>query len=294
MQSNVSPMTVQRLLSLRRLFTLALLLVLGASPALAQNGGGDADLEALKSAYSEGVQAAKNNNAEVAYAKLAEARRLAQQADQPNAAQQISDILFKLPKKWGNEALKADDTEAALMHFNKGIELDPEEAYFYYGKALAQLKAGSRDEGIATMAQAAEVGEAHGDRKTARLAQERIRDEFVSEASQALQDPPRPQRALEALEAMTEYVEMDASAYLYQGIAYYEQGNYQQAITAIDQGLEMHRGSKSQEARYHLVKGESQLRLGNTQSACQSFREATFGETKPRAEHHLENDCAAR
>jgi tetratricopeptide (TPR) repeat protein len=281
-------MTLHHLFPPRRLVALVLFAaLLGATPVLAQSQ------EELKQTYTAAAKAYKQGDFAAAVSNLKQAHQMALDLEEEKAAGQIMTRLIAAYQKWGTQEISEGDYEGAIVHLDAAIEMAPDNPRPYYNKALAQLKAGNREAGLATMNEAIEVAEAGGDRRVERIARERIRDEFVSEASQAMQEK-RAAAALDALDAMTEYVEMDASAYYYQGLAYFEQGNYQQAIAAIEQGLQMHRGSKSEEARFHLVKGEAQLRLGNTSSACQSFRAATFGETKPRAEYHIENDCSAR
>ncbi len=287
-------MTFARPLLPRLLGALAFALALvGLAPAAHAQ-----DADAIRTAYAEGVQAAKNDNADVAYAKLGEAHRLAQEAEQANAARQIGDILLKLPKKWGNEALKNKDYEAALRHFDKGIELDAEEAYFYYGRGLALLNLDRTDDGLAAIARAVEVGEATGDRKTARTAEERLQDHFVAEASAALASanptPAQADRALEQLDAMTEYVEADERAYFYRAVAYNVKRQLQQAVEAARQGLELHRGGRGSAAKFYFTMAEAQIAMGRTQTACENFQQATYGDYKPRAEHYIENQCGGQ
>jgi hypothetical protein len=294
-------MTFARPLLPRLLGALAFALALAglALVGLAPIGAAHAqDADAIRTAYAEGVQAAKANNADVAYDKLAEARRLAEEAEQTGAARQIGDILLKLPKKWGNEALKNKDYEAALRHFDQGIEFDAEEAYFYYGRGLALLNLDRTDDGLAAIARAMEVGEATGDRKTARTAEERLQDHFVAEASAALASanptPAQADRALAQLDAMTEYVEADERAFFYRAVAHNVKRQSEQAIEAAQQGLELHRGGRSSAAKFYFTMAEAQIALGRTQAACENFQQATYGDYKPRAEHYIENQCGGQ
>lgn len=275
----------------------ALAVGLGAAPALAQdNGSADKQkMEALKKAYSEGMQAAKQNNHQVAYPRLQEALRLARETDQSGAASQISDVLHKLPKKWGNQALKDKNYSEALTHFEAGVEYASDDAYMYYGKGLALVNMDSTDAAMASMSRAVEVGQETGDTRTANTASERIRQEFVSRASKALskQNPSTADanEALEALDQMREYVEPNAKSLFYRASAQYAKGEFQSAIETARQGLEMHRGSRTDAAKYHFVIAESQLNAGDKASACATFEQSAYGDYKARSEHYLENTC---
>ena len=267
-----------------------------ATPAVAQNGGGGGDdLSALKQAYSEGMKAAKQNDHETAYPRLEEAYRLAEASDQSNAARQILSVLQQLPKQWGNQALKNKNYSAALMHFEKGSEHAPEDAYMMYGQGVALVNMDSTGTAMARMSQAIEVGQANGDTRTANLATERIREEYIARASQALsaQNPSEDEaeEALTALDQMREYVDPSAKSLFYRSLAYDVQGDHEQAIQTAERGLEMHQGSRSDAARYHFVIAESQMRMGNTNQACQTFQDAAYGDYKARSEHYLENQC---
>jgi tetratricopeptide (TPR) repeat protein len=160
---------------------------------------------------------------------------------------------------------------------------------------LALVNLDSTDTAMEVMSRAIEVGEANGDTRTAGLATERIRDEYISRASKALsaESPTQAnaETALEALDKMREYVDANAKSLFYRSLAYDVQGNHQQAIETARRGLDMHQGSRSDEAKYHFVIAESQMRMGETQQACQTFQEAAFGDYKARSEHYLENEC---
>ena len=287
-------------LSLRRWATcalaLALFAMLGAPATFAQNGGGQKQqLEELKTAYAQGIQAAKQNNPSVAYQQLERAQKLAQETDQSGAAQKISQYLSQLPKQWGNKALKNESYEEALRHFNKGIEHSPNQAYLYYGKGLALINLDRQDEAMESLTQAISKGEETGDMRSANLATTRIQDHFVAQASEVLntQNPSRQQanQAISHLDEMENYVDSNAKAHFYRATALFHLGQLEQAISTAEQGLGMHEGSRSSAAKYHFVIGEAQMQLGNTSAACSQFNQANYGDYSARAEHYLENEC---
>jgi tetratricopeptide (TPR) repeat protein len=268
---------------------------LGAVPVLAQNGSNAAQLEELKSAYANFQQAAKQGNHNAAYTHLSDAIRLADEVGQSGALSKLQNFQQRLPTKWGNEALNAESYSQALTHFEKGIEWSPQDAYVHYGKGLALVNMDSTEAGLEAMREAIQVGEETGNTRVTEIATERIRDEFVSQASQTLskQNPSTSDAntALEALDQMREYVDPSASSLFYRASALFAKGEHDQAIATAREGLSMHQGSRSDAAKYHFIIGESQFQSGNQSAACQTFQQAAYGDYKARAEHYLENEC---
>jgi tetratricopeptide (TPR) repeat protein len=277
-------------------------LLLHTAPVLAQSDGGSGSsnatkqkIEQLKKSYATFQRAGKQENYETAYSSLAEATRLAEETDQSGALNKLRNFQQNLPTKWGNEAIENENYEGALTHFEKGIEWSPDDAYVHYGKGLALVNLDSTEAGLETLKKAVEVGNRTGNTRVTGLATQRIRDEFLAKASKALnaQDPTAAQAdtALAALDEMQTYVDPSAQSLFYRARAQFEKGQFQQALSSAQQGLEMHQGSRSDAAKFYFIVAESQMRLGNKSTACQTFQNATYGDYKARAEHYLKNEC---
>lgn len=270
----------------------------GPVASLAQGDGGSAKkekIQQLKKSFKNGLRAAKAEQHDQAYTQLEQASNLAQEVDVSNAVRKVQKYLQTLPKNWGNDAIENKNYEEALVHFEKGVQHDQDNAYMYYGKGLALVNLDSTEAGLETLRQAIEVGNRTGNTRVAGLATERIRDEFVASASEAISannpTAAKADSALSNLDQMTEYVEPSAKSLFYRARAYFEKGAFEQAIEASRKGLDKHQGSRSDAAKYHFIIAESQFRLGNQNEACQTFQQATFGDYKSRAEHYLKNEC---
>lgn len=282
---------------LRSLTVVCTALLLSASlavlPSAAQSG--DEAVQQLEQAYQQGMQAGQQGNHDVAYTNLEEAVRLAEQAEQSRAQRQITDNLTRMAKNWGNNALEAERYEDALMHFEKGAEYDPEDAYFFYGMGLAQLRLENEDEAMERMQEALRVGESTGDQRTVNMATDRVRAEYVSRASQALSgdnvSSANIDASLDALDTLEQYVDPNDSSYFYRAVSLFERGDHEGAIENARRGLELHSGSRADAARFHFVIAESQFQMGDTAAACATFEDAAFGDYRARAEHYLENEC---
>ncbi|WP_176521820.1 tetratricopeptide repeat protein [Longimonas halophila] len=266
-----------------------------ALPSLAQSEGGNSAMQQLEQSYRQGMQAGQQGNHEVAYNNLSEAIELAAQEEQENARRQIQDNLTRMAKNWGNDALENENYEDALMHFETGAEYASEDAYFYYGMGVAQLRLENEDEAMQHMQESIRIGEENGDQRTVSLATDRIRDEYVARASASLSKDNVTssdiEAALEALDTLEEYVDPSDRSYFYRAVALFEDSDYEGAIENARQGLELHSGSRSDAARYHFVIAESQFQSGDTEAACSTFEDAAYGDYRARAQHYLENEC---
>ncbi len=151
------------------------------------------------------------------------------------------------------------------------------------------------DGAIAAWQMAIEKGNAIGNakgRKTARAAATAIRDNLYFAASSRLgkSSPSRADAdaAIAALEASEEYVEPDADYYYYMAVARSVKGEHGQAVALANQGLEIHRGSRTDKAKIYFVKGEALMYSGDTEGAKAAFTNAAYGNYRASAQHYLE------
>ena len=250
----------------------------------------------LQQTYKEGAKAGNAENYEVAASRFEESIQLAQKLGLDNLVGKIEGNLIESLKGAGSAALKQENYAEALSHFKALQEYTDADPTVQYNQGLALINMDdSTEAGLQSLQQAIEVGNEVGNTRVAGLATERIRDEFLARASEALQgdNPSQAQidEALSALDEMREYVEPNATAMFYRGTALYESGQYESAIQAAQQGLDMHQGSRSDAAKFHFVIAESQMETGNKASACETFNNAAYGDYEDRANHYLENEC---
>ena len=254
-----------------------------------------AQFEELQETFERGAQAAQAENKDLAYDLLTEAHEMAIELEQEGAREQIEDILQRVPRQWGNEALQAENYEEAIEHFEKGIEVAPENAYMPYGKGLALFNLDRDEEAVDAMIESLETAREVGDGSQLSTTEERLHDHYISRASNLLsaENPTTDDanQALSYLDDLEEHLNPSPDAFFFRATAYFALGDYQDAITSADQGLELFDGSASDEAQFHFVKGESQFELGNLSDACATFENATFGDYQARAEHYLEHEC---
>jgi len=275
-------------------------LQLGTLPAFAQDGLSPEQKQKLQKelqqTYKEGAKAGNAKNFEVAIARFEEAIQLAQKLGMSDITERIEGNLVESLKGAGSNALNEENYETALSRYDKLLEYTDEDPSVHYNRGLTLLNIeDSTEAGLQSLQRAIEIGNETGNTRVANLATERIRDEFVATASEALQgdNPSQSQvnTALDALDQMREYVDPSANSLFYRATALFEGGQHQQAIQAAREGLNMHQGSRSDAAKFHYVVGESQMAVGEKASACQTFQNAAYGDYEARANHYLENEC---
>lgn len=279
-------MTVNRIsILLAKRLTQALLLaffftVVGVQAAQAQD---------YKVEYNDGLEAYKAKNLDQAYTHWEKAATLARQAGDTEIADKANYYVAQLDYKRGLSAINSDNYDAALQHFNKGIERRPSYSKNYLGKGLALKKLNRTDEAMATFVETVEVANTENDRKTARSAEDAIRDNYLFLASSTLTrsggraSRADAQTAINYLNKLEEYLEANADSYYYYAVAYEALGDVAKTMEFAQKALDAN-PSRGDAARIHLLVGELQLQQGNIGEARSHLQQAAYGDSKARAE----------
>ena len=276
-------------------------LQLGASLAVAQDGAGSTKKERIQkkkkvqAMFNKGRKAAQEGNYEEASAIFEKTLTMAEEVEWTQAVDMSKDFLIKTLTQVGTTANKQENYAKAVAHYDKVLQYVDNNPTVYYNRGLALLGVDSTDTGLQSLQQAIDIGNQTGNTRVAGLATDRIRAEFVSQASQALQgeNPSQEQinTALDALDQMREYVDPSAKSMFYRALALFRNQAYDQAIQTARQGLDMHQGSRSDAAKFHYYIAESQMALGDKASACETYNNAAYGDYEARANHAIENEC---
>jgi tetratricopeptide (TPR) repeat protein len=275
---------------------------LSVAPVVAQDGSSSAKEERIKKKkqvqqmFKKGQKSAQSGNYGQAADTFEEALSLARGVEWEKAIQMSQDFLVKSLTQAGTEANKQENYEQAVSYYNRALKYVDNDPSVHYNRGLALVNIeDSTEAGLKALQKAIEIGNQTGNTRVAGLATERIRDEFIARASKALQgDNPSQEQintALDALDQMREYVDPNAKSMFYRATALFKDGEYEQAIRVAREGLDMHQGSRSDAAKYYYVIGESQFTLGSKASACETFKNAAYGDYEARANHYLENEC---
>ncbi|MCY4158661.1 MAG: hypothetical protein OXE92_02815 [Bacteroidetes bacterium] len=213
----------------------------------------------------------------------------ADEAADSEVAQRARYAVAQIDYKMGTTAFKAEDFETALKHYSDGETIYPAYIKNVYGKGLALRKLGREEEALDNFMAASA---APGDRKTSLAAENQIRDHFISQASTRLakRNATRADAdaALTALASLTQLMEADSDTYYYTAQAHYVKGDWASAISAAEQALAIHNGSRTDKAKIYYVLGESYVSINDRGAAKNAFQNALYGAYKLSAEHYLE------
>ena len=91
-----------------------------------------------------------------------------------------------------------------------------------------------------------------------------------------------------ALARSSEYVAPDADVHYYTAVAFSAKRDYASAVTAADEALAIHRGSRTDKAKIFFIKGEALMNSGDSAGAREAFTQAAVGQYRASAQHYLE------
>lgn len=251
--------------------------------------------EQLREAWGAAVTAYEARNFSTAYTNFERAAQLGAQLEDPAAietGQRAAQLLPRVAYQEGLTNLRAGNHQAAVAAFDKGLSKDTSNVNNLLGKGMAYQQMDRADDALGLFVRALNNGRATGDANAANRAEEAIRSYFQPLASEQLASEnagaTQARRAIGHLEQMQEYVDADANTYFYLASAHNILGEHERAVALLNQGLELHTGSRTDKARFYFEKGEALRYMGNIAEAKEAYRNAAFGNYKQPAEHFIE------
>lgn len=271
--------------SIITMFIMVLIVSMGSTNVSAQE---------YKEAFNAGREAAQAKDYTTAIAKFAEAVEGAIAENDDSVERSARNIISKIEYSLGLKALKKNEFDAALTHFENGIASYPTNAKNYLARASTLKKMNLIDDSIAGFAQTIEIATATQDTKTARQAKDAIRGHYIFLASSALSrngaraNSGDADEALDHIQSMLQYIDADSDALYYTAESQKIKGEFDAAIMSADAALEMHRGSRTDKAKIYFVKGEALMSSGDLGAAKSAFTNAAYGSYRASAEHFIE------
>lgn len=248
-----------------------------------------------KEAFNSGMEAAKAKDYQSAVDHFNTAADGADAEGDADVKRRANGYIAKIVYSLGLGQMKKEAYDAALTHFETGIEKDAAYPKNYLARASALKKKGEIDASIVAFAEAASKAKAASDSKTERKAKQAIREHFIFVASSALsRNGNRTSRAdadeaLEALLTLQNFVpDANSDVFYYMAEVHKVNGEFKEVVEMADKALAIHRGSRTDKAKIFYVKGEALVRLGNISGAKKAFKGAIFGSYKASAQHYIE------
>jgi tetratricopeptide (TPR) repeat protein len=272
------------------------LLVLGfgyASPANAQDEG--ERTQQLVAAWEAAVSAYQSRNFTEAYNQFERAARLGAQLSDSKAketAQRARNYLPRVAYAEGLTHLQQNRHEQAVAAFEKGWALDDSYLMNRLGLGQAYQRMDRRADALAIYQEVLQKATAANDQENVRRASDAIRGQYHPRASELLArenvSRAQAQQVVDMLGEMQEHIEANEDTFYYLAAASNAMGQHEQAVRYLDQALEMHRGSRTDRARFYFEKGEAYRYMGDVASAKEAYRNAAVGDYRARAEHFIE------
>ena len=177
----------------------------------------------------------KEADYDAALATLAEAKALAAEYGNEDAAEKADEKVANVYLTKGNSLLKAKDFAGAVEALKEAVALKAEDANAQLLLGQALLQNGAADAAIAALEKAAELGE--------EVSANKLLSTTYLKKGMALVKAGKNAEAIEALEKSNSYVE-SANAYKLLGSAYTKSGKNKDAIAAYKKYLEVDPGAK--------------------------------------------------
>lgn len=250
------------------------------------------DDQQYKKDFNAAREAAQAKNYDSAYDLFAKAAEGAvEQGDESVQASALK-VLSQLDGMRGRAALKAENCEAALAHFDQGIEHFPTESRNYAERADAIMCLGNTEEALEAYQRAMQVAESQSDTKIVNYAEAKVRRHFLTQVADLLGGNPGSSQAdqvIGIINDMQSYVELESKEFYYMAVAYNLKREYTQGAMMSDQALEVGgtRISRRDRSDINFVKGEALMNSGDADGAVEAFKLVTTGSFRPNAEHNL-------
>jgi tetratricopeptide (TPR) repeat protein len=274
------------------------LLVVGfgfANPAHAQDNDEFERTEQLLAAWESAVEAYQARNFSESFRHFERVAELGATLSDPKAKETAQRAAHHLPRvayAEGITALQAENHQAALDAFDRGWALDDSYLNNLLGRGQALQRMDRRDEAVAIYQDVLQRATAANDQQVARRAGDAIRGQYHPRASRILAAEnvtrTQAQQVIDTLTEMQEHIEANEDTYYMLAVASNVVGQHDNAIRYIDQALEMHRGSRTDRARFYFEKGEAYRYKGDVAAAKEAYQNAAVGDFRARAEHFIE------
>lgn len=189
----------------------------------------------------------------------------------------------------GHSARNADDFTQALANFDMAHNYDSTNVRMHLGRVLVYEAQENRDKMLASARagliagadDADEVDNLENIKRTVRIS-------FFNAAQKTMQDSDFAQTERHLLTSI-EFGNETATVFYQLGLARFRMDQYQKAIEAFDESLELEEGGNEEKAKVWFHIGRSYEALDNKPKACDAYKKALFGEFAEAARFQIDN-----
>lgn len=245
----------------------------------------ETQIPALQFKYAGELYKAKDIPGAISNYQLA--MELAEKAGDVETAGKANDIISKLYFSLGNDYYKNDNYDSALICFDNALKYDSTYAKVYLSKGILYKKQENEEGMFTAMNKAIEFGNLTNDEKTATSAGNVLRDYLLINGNRAVKAGDIKQ-AIQMLDQAKTYGEPKPEVYYLLAVSYNKESNWDDAINAANQGMEIEENSSEARAKFYYELGNAYLGKGENATACSSYKNALFGNYTESAKYQIE------
>lgn len=242
------------------------------------------------SQYKELQKDQNIQNFDNAISAFEEARDVAEEYENSQVQQKISQIIPQLYYQKGVFAYKSGSNEVSLETLEEAIELNPNYANAYYQIAIVKKNTEGYDQSevISAFEEALEVGQKTNNSSVVTESNRQLGGIYLSRGHSLVNEQQQTDEGIEAYKQALEYTPEDPQIFFRLAEAYNKQQEWEQARQYAEKGLNLETGGTTDQAKYYFELGNAYQGLGQTEQACNAFSNAAYGSFKSPAEHAME------
>lgn len=189
----------------------------------------------------------------------------------------------------GNNARNAGDLDKALELYNQAHSYDSTEFRLHLGRVLVYDAQGERAKMLESAENAIKIGSENPDMaENIETIRRTVSISFFNAAQTTMQDGAFTATEQNLLTSI-EYGNRSSAVYYQLGLARFRVEQWQSAIEALNEALELSEGDAESNAGIYFHIGRSYEALDNTARACAAYRNALHGEFEEAARFQIEN-----
>ena len=238
--------------------------------------------------YQNAMSLYKEKKMSEAFSAFEETLTMAEKYEDPATKDLTQNILSQFYNSRGNSFYRNEDYENALASYDKALELNPKFAKPYLYKSLIYKKTEDEENFVLSINTAIEIAQEINDSKTLADTKKTGRDYFLVKGSKAL-EAKSYQEAVDLLSKSLIYDDKNTGIYFRMAVAYNYLSKWDEAIDAGNKALEFEEEDNGKTAKIYFELGNAYLGKGDNDSACNAYKNASYGAYEEAAKYQIEH-----
>lgn len=189
----------------------------------------------------------------------------------------------------GNQYLRNEDHDNALVMYDKALSYNPNYASAYYQKGLVYRQKEQLDEALSYFDLAIQIGTQSGETDIVSRSTNAARNFLLVRGVDSMENN-RTRPATQLLRQALEYDDQSSEVHYRLAEVYNKQTMWSNAIEHANSSLQLEQGGRTDRAKIYFELGYAFKNQGNESAACDAFSNAAFGSFRNAAEHSMEHE----